>query len=460
MSYPGINHLFINLNTMKRNIIKRLKRFTLLAGISVLGLTSATAQTSNCVIDITKPGAKVADICRGQQIEEFNHQFQGGLYAQLINNPSFEELGNPIAQWKVIKSGNSDGNLSSQTGKETSMLNGNQDHCLKLSVLSGSAGIANEGYWGIKLENNTRYKVSFWAKSGSNFKGTIESRLESNDGTVYAKSQPLNLTSAWKHFTLDLTPKGIRNISGNNRFVILASSPGDIYFDVVTLMPPAWKNRANGLRLDLAEKLVALKLKYIQFPGGCTSESANMDTCWNWKNSVGPIEQRRGDTRNRWNYKNDLYFGLDEYLQLCEDLGAEAVYTSSAGISENPGAKKWWGLCPLDKMQPIIQDILDLIEYCNGSSSTQWGAKRAANGHPEPYNLKYLEIGNENGWETVKEYNPRYSMIHDAVLARFPNMKIMYNGSRQEKVYSHTSGLPVDYTDEHFYLKDLSVMYD
>jgi alpha-N-arabinofuranosidase len=226
------------------------------------------------------------------------------------------------------------------------------------------------------------------------------------------------------------------------------------------MMPPTWKNRPNGLRLDLAQKLGDLKLKYIQFPGGCTAESSNMDTCWNWKNSIGPLEQRRGDTRNRWRYKNDLYFGLDEYMQLCEDLGAEAVYTSSSGISEVPNAGKWFSICPLEKMQPIIQDILDMIEYCNGSAETKWGAKRIANGHPKPYSLKYLEIGNENGWETVKEYNPRYAMIHDAILARFPYMKIMYNGSRQEKVYSHTSGLHVDYTDEHFYLKDLSVMYD
>jgi alpha-N-arabinofuranosidase len=185
-----------------------------------------------------------------------------------------------------------------------------------------------------------------------------------------------------------------------------------------------------------------------------------MDSCWNWKNSIGPLEQRPGSTRNRWAYKNDLYFGLDEHMQLCEDLGAEAVYTTSSGISETPGAEGWFGICPLDKMQPIIDDILDLIEYCNGSTSTTWGAKRAANGRPEPYNLKYIEIGNENGWETANEYNPRYAMIHDSILAHYPEMKIMYNGFRQENVFSHTSGNTVDFVDEHFYLKDLSILYN
>jgi alpha-L-arabinofuranosidase len=428
-------------------------------------LININAQVTSpaCTIDVSKPGAKVADICRGQQIEEFNHQFQGGLYAQLINNPSFEELKNPIANWRLMKTGYTDGSISSQTRNETSMINDFQQHCLKLKVTStegGSIGVINGGYWGLKLENFIKYKVSFWAKVSKDYSGILKVRLESNNGTIYAQSQELKPTSEWRHFTCDLFTKGITIVNDDNRFVIYASAPGDIYLDVVTLMPPTWKNRPNGLRPDLAEKLADLKLKYIQFPGGCTAESADMEKCWNWKNSIGPLEQRAGDTRNRWGYKNDLYFGLDEYMQLCEDLGAEAVYTSSAGISETPGAKDWYALCPLDKMQPIIQDILDLIEYCNGSTSTKWGAKRAANGHQAPYNLKYLEIGNENGWETEKEYNPRYSMIHDAIQARFPDMKIMYNGSRQENRLSHTSGLPVDYTDEHFYLKDLSVLYN
>jgi alpha-L-arabinofuranosidase len=209
----------------------------------------------------------------------------------------------------------------------------------------------------------------------------------------------------------------------------------------------------------LGEKLAALKLKFVQFPGGCTAESCGIDTCWNWKNSIGPLEERPGSTRNNWNYKNDLYFGMDEYLQLCEDLGAEAVYVTSSGISETPHSPLY-GVCPTDKMNPIISDILDLLEYCNGSATTKWGSKRAANGHPKPYNLKYIEIGNENGWETAKEYSPRYAMIHDSILAHYPEMKIMYNGFRQENLVSHTFGNSVDFVDEHFYLKDLSGLYN
>ena len=424
------------------------------------------AQTNNvvCQVDVAKPGALVAPICLGQQLEEFNYQFQGGLYAQLIRNPSFEELENPLAAWSLIKRGSSNGLLCSQTSAETGLLNGRQNRCIKInvtSVASGNVGLANEGYWGIGLKDNTIYKASFWAKKGPHFNGSIQVALEGNDGKAYARSKDFQLSTEWRHFNCNLVTSGISRVTGANRFVLYASAPGDVYFDVVTLMPPTWKNRPNGLRPDLAERLHDLKLKYIQFPGGCTAESGGMNRCWNWKNSIGPLEQRPGSTRNLWNYKNDLYFGLDEYFQLCEDLGAEPVYVTSSGISESPHWKQWQAICPLDKMQPIIDDILDLIEYCNGSTATKWGAERAGNNHPAPYNLKYIEIGNENGMWTRDDYLPRYSMIRNAIVARYPDMKIMFNGLgvSQPDVTSHTFEKPADYVDDHFYMGDLSVLY-
>ena len=180
---------------------------------------------------------------------------------------------------------------------ETGLLNGYQQKCMNLkvsSVTSGPVGVANGGYWGIALKNNTTYKISFWAKRGSNFYGVLKARLESKEGIVYAQSADFLPTESWQHFTCDLTTSGISKVNGTNRFVIYASATGDVYLDVVTVMPPTWKNRPNGLRPDLAEKLAALKLKFIQFPGGCMAESSSMDTCWNWKNSIGPIEEKTG----------------------------------------------------------------------------------------------------------------------------------------------------------------------
>ena len=434
-------------------------------------ILQAQNSKSSCIVDVSRPGVPVAPIGLGQQLEEFNHQFQGALYAQLIHNPSFEELINPAAEWSLVKTGESSGQFYTRNSIETEMLNKYQEHCLNLNVISvasGDVGVANGGYWGIAFKDNTTYKLSFWAKRASNFSGTIKVKLENNEGVVYAQSKDFNPTTDWQHFTCDLITKGVEKVTGNNRMVIYASSTGDVYFDVVTLMPPTWKNRPNGLRPDLAEKLDALKLQFVQFPGGCTAESAGMDVSWNWKNSIGPIEQRPGSTRSKWEYKNDLYFGLDDYFQLCEDLGAEPVYTTSSGISEGPWDKKWFGICPLDKMQPIIDDILDLLEYCNGSTSTKWGAKRAENGHSEPYNLKYLEIGNENGpGEKENDYSPRYAMIRSAVLAKYPETKIMHNGLDHTRKLSHTYGNETDFTDEHYYNmnelskeKDLSGLYN
>src|SRR4051812_7750421 len=154
-------------------------------------LVHAQNRDSTFSVDVSKPGAAVAPIGRGQQIEEFNYQFQGGLYAQLINNPSFEELKNPIARWGLVKTGSAAGILSAQTAAETGLLNSRQSHCLKLAVTStasGRVGVANGGYWGLGLRNETTYRASFWAKQGSNFSGAVRAALESDDGTLFAQS--------------------------------------------------------------------------------------------------------------------------------------------------------------------------------------------------------------------------------------------------------------------------------
>ncbi|MBV5343268.1 carbohydrate binding domain-containing protein, partial [bacterium] len=159
----------------------------------------------------------IAPIGRGQQIEEFNHQVQGGFYAQLISNPSFEEWNKPTDNWTVLKTGSSDGVISGRTANDIGLLNRSQKHCINLnvsSVASGSVGIANGGYWGMKFENNTKYKVSFWAKKSLNFNGTIKVQLESNEGTVYAQSIDFTPGLNWQKFTCELTAKNVTKVSG------------------------------------------------------------------------------------------------------------------------------------------------------------------------------------------------------------------------------------------------------
>ncbi len=423
--------------------------------------------TSRCFVNVSKPGAPVAPICRGQELEEFNHGIEGGLYAQMINNPSFEEVVDawgapfPDKYWGIVTPGSSSGSISGQTSVNTAMLNSHQVHCIKLSVISvasGSVGIKNDGFWGMKLENNTTYKVSFWAKKGSNFSGTLTTKLESSDGTAYA-SRSFTPTSGWANYTCDLVTSGIKSVSGNNRFLIYASAPGDVYFDVVTVMPPTWKD--HGCRIDIAKKLDSMHLAFLAYPGGFDAHWANYNYCRRWKESIGPLEERGGSTSYCWGYKNDLYFGTDEFFQLATDLGAEPMYVFTAGIFSDDCTKLPIIYTPLDSMSIVTDDCLDFLEYCNGAVSTKWGAVRAKNGHPAPYNLRYVQIGAENNHRANDSaaYAQRYRIIHDTIIKYYPDMKIAFNGHFYGEV-SHPEGQSFWAVDDHFLSNDNSGRYN
>ncbi|MCX6326132.1 MAG: hypothetical protein NT144_05705, partial [Bacteroidia bacterium] len=445
--------------------------------IGVIGV-QAQGTSSTLTIDLSKPGHAISPILyNGELFEEIGRGVDGGFYAQLINNYSFED-NNPLDGWSLVNpgsvrgatlrrdfmfnpQGSSHGALYAQTSGQTGQLNSNQFHCLKLditSVSSGSVGAANAGYWGIRLDNNTMYKVSFFARKDANFNGTITVKLESNEGKVYASSDIFTPTTSWQKFTCDLVTNDIsadRNmtdgIGGNNRFVIYGSTTGSLYFDVVRVMPPTYKDRPNGMRLDLANLQAALNPKLIRFPGGCDVEHSSVEGGWNWKNAIGPIEQRPGVYEQRWGYHNSQQFGLDDMLQMCEDCGAEPIYCCNSGLNAEDS-----DTAQMDKIQPFIQEVLDLIEYANGDAQTnKWGKLRAANGHPAPYNLKYIEVGNEKGVQ--KGYMERYALFYNAIKKAYPDMNLIINGILGNQ--------KADIIDEHFFrtfdeLLKLSTRYD
>jgi alpha-L-arabinofuranosidase len=424
---------------------------------------------STFTVDVLSPGAEVAPIQLGQELEEFNHGIQGGLFAQMINNPSFEEVVNdsgipyPTKYWGTVVPVSSAAAISGQTSANTSMLNSHQVHCVKLSVTSiasGSVGLKNDGFWGMKLENNTIYQVSFWAKKGSNFAGTLKATLESSKGKVYA-SQSFTPTPGWKHYTCNLITNGILSVNGNNRFVIYASTTGDVYFDVITIMPPTWKD--HGCRIDVAQKVDSLHLKFIDYPGGFDAHWSTPKYARMWKESIGHTEQRGGSTSFCWGYKNDLYFGTDEYFQLAEDLGAEPCYVFSAGIFSDDCTKLPVTYMSLDSVKSVlIPDCLDFMQYCNGDTATYWGARRKTNGHAAPYNLQYVQIGAENNHRANDSaaYAQRYRIIHDSLIAHYPDLKIAFNGHMRGEAYSTAEGQPCSYVDDHFLRSDNSTKYD
>ncbi len=423
-----------------------------------IGLVNLTGNAQTITIDVSRPGHAISPILyNGMLFEEISHGIDGGFYAQLIRNGSFED-NNPVEGWSLVEPGSSvlvnKGYLSramnTQTELETEQLNNSQHHCLRWGVgWNGDpeTGLVNSGYWGIRLDNNTAYKASFFArkdpvleKMGKGFNGTLTVKLESNDGVVYAASDPITITTEWKQYTCELTTSGISGVSGNNRFVIYGSGGGVIYLDMVSLMPPAYKNRPNGLRIDMAEIQAALQPKLIRFPGGCDVESCSVECGWNWKGTIGPVEKRPGKVIQHWHYRNSQQFGLDELFQMCEDWGAEPIYCTSVSIDDG-----YVGV-PVDKIQPFVQDVLDLIEYANGDAkTTYWGKRRAENGHPEPYKLKYIEVGNENGKGDTDGYgyNERYAFFYDAIKKAYPAMNVIIN--------DRLDGQKADLIDEHFF---------
>jgi len=425
--------------------------------ILFIGFGHTQVNAQRMTIDVSAPGHTISPaLYRGMLFEEINYGVDGGFYAQLIRNGSFEDMNNEdsgLDAWSVVTPGTSIGHLAIETGDDVPLLNDAQIRCLALnitSVESGNVGAANEGYWGIRIDGNTTYRISFLAKRNVNYSGNLIVQIEQNDGKILAASELFTPTTEWKKFTCELTTGEIADISPDNRIVIYGTSTGTVYLDVVRAMPPTYKNRPNGLRKDMAEMEEALHPKIIRFPGGCDIEHTTVEGGWNWKKAIGPIEERPGEREQKWGYRNSQQFGLDEMFQMCEDWGAEPIYCTSMSLNEKTG------MAPMSEMQPFIQDVLDLIEYANGDArTTYWGKKRAENGHPESYHLKYIEIGNENGF--TSGYHERYALFYKAIKKAYPEMNLIINDLLKSQ--------QADLIDEHWYqsLRDMllrSTRYD
>ena len=245
------------------------------------------------------------------------------------------------------------------------------------------------------------YRLSLQAR-GEGFDGPLTVALDSRDGRYYAKEQLPRLTGEWKSYECTLTSNGT---DPKARLEIVGAGKGTFWLDMVSLFPAkTWKDRPNGLRPDLAEMLADLKPAFVRFPGGCWVEGDTMKLAYRWKETIGDLSERRTQY-NIWNYHATHGLGFHEYLQMCEDLGAEPLFVINCGMSHRENV-------PMEKMGEFVQDALDAIEYCNGPADSTWGAVRAKNGHPAPFNLKYMEIGNENGGPAYQE---RYALFHDAI---------------------------------------------
>jgi alpha-L-arabinofuranosidase len=428
------------------------------------GATPAAAGPAKIVVDAAAPRVKTSPELYGIFYEEISRAGEGGLSAELLQNRDFEAtnlpegwrqegkdiytaLGRhynqwwdtPTPGWSLVKNGNADGSISLD---KDNPLNDRNPHSLKLTTTKagGRVGVANSGFWGINVQQGETYNLSFYARTDANRTTTLNVSLENDDGTKIAAAGKVENVggngNGWKKFSLSL------NATATNpkaRLVLSPTTEGTLWLDVVSLVPQK-TFKSHGLRPDLAEMLADLHPAFVRFPGGCVVEGASISSRWAWKDTIGDPAQRRG-LYNVWGYFNTYSLGYHELLQLCEDLNAQPLYVINVGMScsARQPAESLRG----DALKPMIQDALDALEYANGPVTSTWGAKRAANGHPAPFNIKYVEIGNENGGPV---YQANYKPFYDAIKAKYPDI-ITIADERMPNTNN-----PIEIVDEHYYV--------
>jgi len=402
--------------------------------------TNTTPPVPVLQINAGKVTGKVSPTLYGLMTEEINYSYEGGLYGELIRNRTFKANRTDPVFWNTV--GN--GIISLDTNQP---LNAALNVSLKLDVSQASkdspVGIANGGYWGIPVRPDTTYRASFYAK-GRHFSGALTVALESADGkTVFASATVPKIAHKWKKYDVTLTTGNI-GTSKDNRLVISTTKPGSffsrhgtIWFDVVSLFPPTYNDRPNGTRPDLMQMLADMQPKFLRFPGGNYVEGNTIGERFNWKETVGDISERPGH-RSPWGYWSTDGLGLLEFLEWCEDLHMQPVLAVYAGYS-----LRQQHVDPGPKLEPYVQDALDEIEYVTGDTTTKWGALRAKDGHPAPFVLNYVEIGNEDFFDRSRSYDGRFAQFFDAIRARYPNLQLIATTPVKSRV--------PDLVDEHYY---------
>ena len=430
---------------------------------------SAGAQTHVLDVNTKKLGAPVQPTMYGIFFEDINYAADGGLYAELVMNHSFE-YPNHFAGWDV--SGNvtikDDGPFERNPHYARMAPTGHSD---KHSMLE------NRGFFGMGVKGGQEYRFSVWARVPDGGKAKLW--IDLVDNATMGEDQKLCNAgvevsgSEWKKYTAILKPK---TTFAKAHLRVWADSKVTTDVEHISLFPTdTWKGRENGMRKDLAQALFDMHPGVFRFPGGCIVEGTDLATRYQWKNTVGPVENRPLN-ENRWHYTfTNRYFpdyyqsyglGFFEFFQLCEDFGSEALPVISCGLScqfQNPDPTKPGVHVALDDLEPYIQDALDLIEFANGPADSKWGKVRAEMGHPEPFNLKFLGVGNEQ-WDYDEEhggfgpvFTARLKKFSDAIRKKYPNIKLIgttgpnSEGWDFDLLQPRMKELKVDLYDEHYY---------
>lgn len=387
-------------------------------------VTYAHAATINIQAD--QPGHQVAPTLWGVFFEDINLSADGGIYPELVRNISFED-GDKLENWTFTNVGEG----KSEAGLDSSRpLNPLNKRSLRVK-LDGAVTLENGGYYGMGIAKGESYTFKA-ALRGADFTGPLTIKILSADGKELASGEINNIGEGWKYQTLALTAT---DTATKARLQLSASGKGTLFLDMVSLLPKTtWKN--HGLRPDLAKAVDDLKPSIYRFPGGCWVEGETMDKMYNWKKTIGHLDART-PLWNIWQYNATHGLGYHEYLQMAEDLNAEPLFCINVGMSHKE-------IIPLDQMGQWVQDALDALEYANGPTNSFWGGLRAKNGHPAPFNMKFMEIGNENG---TQAYNDRWALFYHAIKAKYPTVRLIANDWQ----HNIPKDPKPDLVDEHYY---------
>ncbi len=412
------------------------------AAAVLLGGTLLFAQEPPVTLTIhtDQPVHAVSPMLYGLMTEEINYSYDGGLYAEMVRNRTFRDDWSGVPYWYLVEQGNSAAKMEPDhtTGPSDALKNSMRIEVEKADA-KNPAGVLNVGYWGMAVRPNTTYKGSFYAKADSAEVGPVTVSLVSNDsGAVLATANVSGVGTEWKQHEFTLKT-GSLTASPANHLVLTVAHPGTLWLNLVSLFPPTYHGRANGNRADLMEKMAAMHPTFLRFPGGNYLEGNHINERFEWKKTIGPLVDRPTHP-SPWNYHSTDGMGLLEFLYWCEDLKIQPVLAVYAGYSlmgehVEPGAA----------LEPYVQDALDELEYVTGGTDTRWGAVRAKNGHPAPFKLTYVEIGNEDWFDKSGSYEGRYEQFYKAIKAKYPQLQLIATAPLKN--------FKPDVLDEHFYVR-------
>jgi alpha-N-arabinofuranosidase len=508
MDFSGEIHRLTGMQLNFPRGIKTTIRFAMFCAVAALNANLLSAQTNDAApspatnsappvpllqIKADQVTCKVSPMLYGLMTEEINFSYEGGLYGELVRNRTFkaDAIQQPISAtnydaskyypvkiavsnapkyWTAV---NAVISLDTNTPLNAA-LNVSCKVDLSKATVDKPAGIMNDGYWGIALRPNTTYRVSFYAKAKhfddmlkvslmhvvSTTNITIKSASSNSVDfdwhtggamTTVASVTIPKLSGKWERYTATLTTSSNIEPSKENRLVISTTKSGTfmgsgtIWFQQVSLFPPTYNNRENGNRPDIMQLLADMHPKFLRLPGGNYVEGDYFNERFNWKETIGPVEKRPGH-RSCWNYWSTDGLGLLEYAQWCEDLKMEPVLAVFAGY-----VLKHQSVPAGPALEPYVQEALEEIEYLTGDENTKWGAQRTKDGHPAPFPLHYVEIGNEDWFDGSGGYDKRFSQFYDAIKAKYPQLQIISTVGNEHPESQRVHSRVPDLVDEHYY---------